>query len=192
MQYNRAKEFNADTYEYQDKLVIVTEQSGGTMIEATLDMDTRSTYTRQEVAASHFVWRSSPNYATFQRARLHDGQYRAAPVRCATNNNLLLSHPPLPLPLQPVDCNKRTFRFHRTQPVSPLKSKMYEEGHVRTTKVLFNTCHNDKCGEESKTRDTSEFILGNRPCARSRAQGLPACKRQHLGSSSTERKWEPS
>jgi hypothetical protein len=42
--YNRAKGFNADTCEYQDKLVIVSDKGGGTLIEATLDMDNESLY----------------------------------------------------------------------------------------------------------------------------------------------------
>jgi hypothetical protein len=48
MQYNRAKGFNADTYEYQDKLVIVRDTGDGTKIEGTLDKDNVSVYTRQE------------------------------------------------------------------------------------------------------------------------------------------------
>jgi hypothetical protein len=47
MQYNRAKGFNADTYEYQDKLVIVSWTQAGTWIQATLD-ETDSVYTRQQ------------------------------------------------------------------------------------------------------------------------------------------------
>jgi hypothetical protein len=50
MQYNRAKGFNAQTYEYQDKLVIVRDNGGGTKIEATLDLDNESVYTVQENA----------------------------------------------------------------------------------------------------------------------------------------------
>jgi hypothetical protein len=52
MQYNRAKGFNEDTYEYKDTLVIVQDNGGGTMIRATLDKlsetDNEALYTRQE------------------------------------------------------------------------------------------------------------------------------------------------
>jgi hypothetical protein len=52
MQYNRAKGFNADTYEYKDKLVIVRDRGDGTVIEATLDKDNESVYTREEDGSS--------------------------------------------------------------------------------------------------------------------------------------------
>jgi hypothetical protein len=83
------------------------------MIEATLDMDTESTYTHKKwQRANHFVWRSAlPIQQQFNEPDYMLVQYRVQLQYVVQPSNNLCC--PSPLPLQPVDCNRVYF------PLSP-------------------------------------------------------------------------
>jgi hypothetical protein len=153
--------FNADTYEYQDKLVIVSDKGGGTMIEATLDMDNESLYTRQEsgnskplrVEICSQVYSNSsnePDYMLvsigYSSSTLCNQQQPVATTATSTATSGL----------------QHSVLSAFTDSVSPPGAKCMKKGKDCSydEECCSNTCHNDKCGGESKIRDTSAYRLG--------------------------------
>lgn len=183
MQYNRAKGFNADTYEYQDKLVIVRDKGGGTIIEATLDMDNQAVYTRQENGNSKPL-RVEVCSQVFSNSSTKP-DYLVVGIGYSTSTL----------------CTVQTAAAAVTQTVSTL-SGFTGLGGFTAQQVCFKsgadcsfdeecctfTCHNDQCGGSyPATKDISAFIiLGDiaegrqRGTTRRGLRGLKGATRRHL------------
>jgi uncharacterized protein (UPF0212 family) len=168
MQYNRAKGFNADTYEYQDKLVIVQDMGGGTMIKATLDMDNESVYTVQENGNSKALRieicqqvysnnSNQPDYMVvgigYSTSTICNQEAAPAAVVNTVNNGLQQTLTGLSA-------------FTGLGGFTTKGQGCIEMGQDCSfdDECCTNTCHNDKCGGISSVRDTSawdKYILGS-------------------------------
>jgi hypothetical protein len=190
MQYNRAKGFNADTYEYRDQLVIVKDVGGGTMIEATLDMDNESVYTRQESSGNSQPLRveicsqvykndsNQPDYMMvgigYSTVTLCNQVPAVAPTPAPSPAPVPA---PIPAPSPPANTGlDQTFSgfsvFNGLGGFSTKQNVCLKMGKDCTfnEECCTVTCHNDKCGGASILRDTSQYIIGDK--GRNRGSGL--------------------
>jgi hypothetical protein len=171
MQYNRAKGFNADTYEYQDKLVIVSDNGSGTTIEADLDLANESFYSRQESGNSkplrvevcsqeYFTSTNTPDYLM-----VYIGY--STTTMCDTNEQPAAADTNEKPAAATTATTWRPFQALSTS-FTGLSGFNLKEVCLKKGKECFvnedcctDTCHNDKCGGASKVKDTdSDYIIG--------------------------------